>query len=257
MLSYLFPHPLMALTIPNGGGGTSGASIIFSGNPTKNPNYTHFPIRRHLIFPHSSRNLHVAVSAKKFSSRSGRVDGNKNRRSTTTTRDQELEEINRTADLQMGLLENAAATGSAVNGVDDGYFLPKLPGEEKDFWEGEQWDWLGFLVEYLWAFGIVFSDRTLPFINSVLSLGVIMVKKMHATILKPFLAVQLELPAAAYKRLVACGVAVSTYNEGATDFKNTPVYKESVQSQELLEEPDASNPDVFESNPTEVAPNLE
>ncbi|KAM6557744.1 hypothetical protein CsatB_004763 [Cannabis sativa] len=204
----------MALTIPNGGGGTSGASIIFSGNPTKNPNYTHFPIRRHLIFPHSSRNLHVAVSAKKFSSRSGRVDGNKNRRSTTTTRDQELEEINRTADLQMGLLENAAATGSAVNGVDDGYFLPKLPGEEKDFWEGEQWDWLGFLVEYLWAFGIVFS-------------------------------------------LVACGVAVSTYNEGATDFKNTPVYKESVQSQELLEEPDASNPDVFESNPTEVAPNLE
>uniref|UniRef100_A0A803PKI5 Uncharacterized protein n=1 Tax=Cannabis sativa TaxID=3483 RepID=A0A803PKI5_CANSA len=44
-----------------------------------------------------------------------------------------------------------------IVGVDDGYFLPKLPGEEKDFWEGEQWDWLGFLVEYLWAFGIVFS----------------------------------------------------------------------------------------------------
>lgn len=58
-------------------------------------------------------------------------------------------------------------------------------------------------------------------------------------------------------QLVACGVAVATYNEGATDFKETPVYKESMQSRELLEEPDASNSDVFESNPTEEAPNLE
>lgn len=58
-------------------------------------------------------------------------------------------------------------------------------------------------------------------------------------------------------QLVACGVAVATYNEGATDFKETPVYKESMQSRELLEEPDASNSDVFESNPTEQAPSLE
>jgi hypothetical protein len=50
---------------------------------------------------------------------------------------------------------------------------------------------------------------------------------------------------------------VATYNEGATDFKQTPAYKESIQSRELLEEPDASNSDVFESNPTEVAPSLE
>ncbi|XP_022134616.1 uncharacterized protein LOC111006843 [Momordica charantia] len=57
--------------------------------------------------------------------------------------------------------------------------------------------------------------------------------------------------------LIACGIAVTTYNEGATDFKDTPAYKESVQTQELLEEPEASNPDVFESNPTEVAPSLE
>ncbi|KAL8487989.1 hypothetical protein ACS0TY_023857 [Phlomoides rotata] len=54
--------------------------------------------------------------------------------------------------------------------------------------------------------------------------------------------------------LVACGVAVATYNEGATDFKDTPVYKESIQSRELLEEPDAP---VFELNPTEQAPSLE
>jgi hypothetical protein len=50
---------------------------------------------------------------------------------------------------------------------------------------------------------------------------------------------------------------VATYNEGATDFKQTPAYKESIQSGELLEEPDSSNSDVFESNPTEVAPSLD
>ncbi|CAM8978184.1 unnamed protein product [Rhodiola kirilowii] len=57
--------------------------------------------------------------------------------------------------------------------------------------------------------------------------------------------------------LVACGIAVATYNDGATDFKATPAYKESIQSRELLEEPDVSGSDVFESNPTEVAPSLE
>ncbi|XP_050238679.1 uncharacterized protein LOC126688128 [Mercurialis annua] len=57
--------------------------------------------------------------------------------------------------------------------------------------------------------------------------------------------------------LIACGIAVSTYNQGATDFKETPAYKESSQTREMLEEPDASNSDVFESNPTEVAPSLD
>ncbi|KVI04273.1 uncharacterized protein LOC112525844 [Cynara cardunculus var. scolymus] len=57
--------------------------------------------------------------------------------------------------------------------------------------------------------------------------------------------------------LVSSGIAVSTYNEGATDFKETPAYKESIQSRDLLEEPEASSPDVFESNPTEEAPTLE
>ncbi|WCJ21975.1 hypothetical protein M5689_004085 [Euphorbia peplus] len=57
--------------------------------------------------------------------------------------------------------------------------------------------------------------------------------------------------------LIACGVAVSTYNEGATDFKDTPAYKASIEAQELIEEPEASSSDVFESNPTEVAPSLE
>lgn len=58
-------------------------------------------------------------------------------------------------------------------------------------------------------------------------------------------------------QLISSGIAVATYNEGATDFKETPAYKESIQSRDLLEEPEASSPDVFESNPTEEAPSLE
>lgn len=60
-----------------------------------------------------------------------------------------------------------------------------------------------------------------------------------------------------FLQLIACGIAVATYNEGATDFKETSVYKESVQSQEFLEEQESSGSDVFEANPTEEAPNLE
>jgi len=51
------------------------------------------------------------------------------------------------------------------------------------------------------------------------------------------------------------GYAAINYNLGASDFKETPAYKES-QSQELLEPPETSESDIFESNPTEVAPSL-
>ncbi|KAG0476422.1 hypothetical protein HPP92_013263 [Vanilla planifolia] len=57
--------------------------------------------------------------------------------------------------------------------------------------------------------------------------------------------------------LIACGISVATYNEGASDLKETSAYKESIQSRELLEQPDASSSNVFEVNPTEVAPSLE
>ncbi|XP_015883007.3 uncharacterized protein LOC107418836 [Ziziphus jujuba] len=206
----------MALTIANSGGGTA---ILYS-NSTRNH---HQPIRRHVIlFPLSPRTLHV-VSAKKFSPRSGRFDGSRNRKSssnTTTTRDQDQypNELQRTVggDFEFERIESRGGGGGVgvENVADDGYFLPELPGDKPDFWEGPQWDALGFFVEYLWAFGIVFAA-------------------------------------------IACLIAATTYNEGATDFKDTPAYKESVQSGELLEEPDASNTDVFESNPTEVAPSLE
>ena len=37
--------------------------------------------------------------------------------------------------------------------------MPKLPGLTASFWEGSKWDAFGFVVQYLWAFGIVFAVR--------------------------------------------------------------------------------------------------
>ncbi|KAL3633062.1 hypothetical protein CASFOL_026046 [Castilleja foliolosa] len=160
---------------------------------TPNPYLTSLRRRPH----RTSLNFTVSATPKKLS-RSGKFDS-KNRRGnpgTTTTKDEE------------------ETTVAEEVFVDDGFVVPELPGDKPDFWEGPQFDGLGFFVQYMWAFGIVFA-------------------------------------------LVACGIAVATYNEGATDFKETPVYKDAIQSRELLEEPDASTSDVFESNPTEQAPSLD
>jgi hypothetical protein len=36
--------------------------------------------------------------------------------------------------------------------------MPQLPDPETpDFWEGPQWEALGFFVQYMWAFGVVFG----------------------------------------------------------------------------------------------------
>ncbi len=207
----------MSLTIAGtavSGGGVGLATIGSS---------SHFPIRRQFTFPSlpfsiitttttttTSRTSHI-VFAKKLSSRSGRFDS-KNRRSGTTTKEERLEQQDEAEIKEIGSAENVGVAGDDDD--DDGYFLPELPGDKPDFWEGPQWDAFGFFVQYMWAFGIGFA-------------------------------------------LIACGIAVVTYNEGATDFKKTPVYQESVQSRELLEEPETSNSDVFESNPTEEAPSLD
>ncbi|KAK1263800.1 hypothetical protein QJS04_geneDACA011900 [Acorus gramineus] len=166
-------------------------------------------------FPPSRRSLRVSAARRGASSSSsysrkgrlenrGRKDGVPLTTTTTTTREGEED-----------TLEGVVGTVSEATAEAAGPPMPDLPGLEPDFWEGSQWDPLGFFVQYLWAFGIGFA-------------------------------------------LIACGIAVATYNEGATDFKETPVYKESIQSRELLEEPDASSSeDVFEVNPTEEAPSLE
>ncbi|KAL7139422.1 hypothetical protein ABFS83_09G049500 [Erythranthe nasuta] len=154
----------------------------------------------------SSSPFTVSATPKKTSSspKTGKFDSKNRRTNPLTTQEAET-------------VEWAQIGGDEKNtsfAVDDGFVMPDLPGLEPNFWEGAQWDGLGFFVQYMWAFGIVFA-------------------------------------------LTACGIAVATYNEGATDFKETPVYKEAIQSRDLLEEPDASKPDVFESNPTEEAPTLE
>ncbi|KAF0910234.1 hypothetical protein E2562_001426 [Oryza meyeriana var. granulata] len=39
--------------------------------------------------------------------------------------------------------------------------MPELPDPEKpDFWEGPQWEALGFFVQYMWAFGVFFGVST-------------------------------------------------------------------------------------------------
>ncbi|KAF0910233.1 hypothetical protein E2562_001426 [Oryza meyeriana var. granulata] len=111
--------------------------------------------------------------------------------------------------------------------------MPELPDPEKpDFWEGPQWEALGFFVQYMWAFGVFFGGS------------------LHGGAGVSGFKLQSDY-------LVACGFAVATYNEGATDFRETPAYKESVQTQEFPEESESSGSDVFEGNPTEVAPALE
>lgn len=55
------------------------------------------------------------------------------------------------------MVQNGAEGGVDASGADDGYFLPELPGLEKDFWEGPEWDGFGFFVQYMWAFGIGFA----------------------------------------------------------------------------------------------------
>ncbi|KAK4436941.1 hypothetical protein Salat_0028000 [Sesamum alatum] len=169
--------------------------------PFLNPSWSHHP---------KSLPFTVSASPKKLSSspRTGRFDS-KNRRTSPVTTKEEEEAVD-----EEGMDEIAVDDYIPSAAVDDGLIMPALPGTKPDFWEGSQWNALGFFVQYMWAFGILFA-------------------------------------------LVACGIAVATYNEGATDFKETPAYKESIQSRELLEEPDASNSDVFESNPTEQAPSLE
>lgn len=187
----------------------TGNRILCNSSSTRIP-YIQLPLRRPFLLPSSSstnspsqgrRGQFTALAAKKFTA-------GKNKRSSISTKEPVKEEEEEEFQKINISIDGATAT------IGDAFEMPKLPGEETDFWEGPQWDGFGFFVQYMWAFGVLFS-------------------------------------------LVACGIAVATYNDGATDFKSTPVYKEAIQSQELLEEPEASDSDVFESNPTEEAPSLE
>ncbi|KAJ0229435.1 AT-rich interactive domain protein [Hirschfeldia incana] len=211
----------MALTVSAGGGGASLRSIDLT-DSSRNP----FSTSR-LHYPSKPR-LHIVSASKKTSSQTGRFDSKKRRTlvPTTTTKEQPEESNGLYDENPPSQLETAYddddedrfAVNTRFRG--DPKDAPKisvkdLPGLEPDPFEGPQWDGLGFFVQYLWAFGILFA-------------------------------------------LISGGIAAGTYNEGATDFKETPVYKEAMESRDLLDEAEGSNSeDVFESNPTEVAPSLE
>ncbi|GLU13019.1 hypothetical protein SLE2022_296680 [Rubroshorea leprosula] len=204
----------MALTICSDSSG--GAAVRILGVNNAGPFRPCLPLRRHALFHSSPITLHV-TSAKSSISEQDVRQQEPEERLTTKEQEEDQNQDQRTPEVRdSSKIENVALgvnfDGSAS--AADGSALPELPGLQPDFWEGPQWDVLGFFVQYLWAFGLVFA-------------------------------------------LIACGIAVATYDEGATDFKETPAYKESIQYRELLEEPEASNSDVFESNPTEVAPSLE
>ncbi|CAM6128757.1 unnamed protein product [Calypogeia fissa] len=89
----------------------------------------------------------------------------------------------------------------------------KLEGLEPDFWEGEQWDLFGFIIQYLWAIGLLIA-------------------------------------------LGACGVAVTSYNSGASDIRDTEVFKEALENQ--VEADSSFDSDSFQDfpEPTE-APSVE
>ncbi|CAM6087035.1 unnamed protein product [Calypogeia fissa] len=87
----------------------------------------------------------------------------------------------------------------------------KLEGLEPDFWEGEQWDLFGFIIQYLWAIGLLIA-------------------------------------------LGACGVAVTSYNSGASDIRDTEVFKEALENQ--VEADSSFDSDNFQDvpEPTEAPP---
>lgn len=110
------------------------------------------------------------------------------------------------------LIDDSVAAARNEDGDEEGeeeYVRPVLPGDEPDFWDGPQWNILGFIVQYLWAIGIVVA-------------------------------------------LIGCTVAVRFYNEGASNFKETEVFKEAMEAQGVLEAPSDSK--VFEESPPKDAP---
>lgn len=156
----------MALTVSSGGGGARIHCNDLT-DSSRNP----FSTFRLVNFPSPSRTRHHVVSAaKKPSTQTGRFDSKKRRSLVPTTTKDQPEENNGVYDG-----ENPPSQ-IEINDEDDGgdrtvvntrfrgdpkdapkFTIKDLPGLETDPWEGEKWDGLGFFVQYLWAFGILFA----------------------------------------------------------------------------------------------------
>ncbi|MBA0825997.1 hypothetical protein Goarm_010894, partial [Gossypium armourianum] len=105
--------------------------------------------------------IHLTSAVKKFSSQTGCFDS-KNRRSNLITKEQDEEqEPERMAKIEESNIvvgvELEDVVGSLSEILVDGKLFPDLLGFQPNLWEGPKWDVLGFLVQYLLAFGIVFA----------------------------------------------------------------------------------------------------
>lgn len=97
------------------------------------------------ILTRTSNIVTFAKRTRKFESR--------NKSSSTSTKEELLGDP--TAEFGNNLDGESGTVDSGENF--EGYVLPDLPGLEKDFWEGPEWDGFGFFIQYMWAFGIVFA----------------------------------------------------------------------------------------------------
>lgn len=132
-----------------------------SGAPAPRPSSSFSPRRHHSVLPSSGRrlgSLHLA-NARNVPAERKSV--------TVTPPESEM------SPAELKAYEEASA---------------KLEGQQPGFWEGPQWNTLGWIIQYMWVFGVGVS-------------------------------------------IIACLIAVRTYNFGATDFKNTEVFKEAIEFQ--------------------------
>ncbi|KAL9324527.1 hypothetical protein ACSQ67_009384 [Phaseolus vulgaris] len=194
----------MAFIVPIG----SGAAIIPCGNTAATTRYTR-------LLSSSNRtprnHLHVACS-KKFSSDSQPFSAVTEPQATAEIGDEEPMD------------EEFAALYSKVNDILE---------EEADFWEGPQWDLLGFFVKYSWIIGF----------------GVAVCVSLYGclTYQQPSKEVMDEIER---KYGVRSGVESSVESSGDSSAKS------SAESNDVFEDLDSYDSDVFDSNPTEVAPSL-
>ncbi|KAK9714001.1 hypothetical protein RND81_06G064600 [Saponaria officinalis] len=154
----------MGLTIYNPIGATlSSTTTAATITKTTTSSTTHFSLlhsNHHPKPPTSRKQSHIVAAKGKFTSRTSKFDS-KNRRgaSSTTTKDNIQED--RVDQLKSRIYEDSFDKGDVgvIDDVfvDDGFVVPELPGDKPDLWEGPQWDGVGFFVQYMWAFGVVFA----------------------------------------------------------------------------------------------------
>lgn len=129
----------------------------FLSNISNRTPYTplHRPSPRTLRFTVSANPKKLSSNSNSLSSRTGKFDSKNRKTIPVATEDSEEEE----EEEEEWAAAEATTVDESLMVSNDGVPMPKLPAEEQDFWEGPQWDGVGFFVQYMWAFGVVFAVR--------------------------------------------------------------------------------------------------